>query len=44
MSFEPDKVHVQIDDRPLLAAPGQTVVAHGVDRGLDLTEVTEPAD
>jgi uncharacterized protein (DUF427 family) len=41
VSFEPDKVDVRIDGRPLLPAPGQTVIAHGIDRGLDLAEVTE---
>lgn len=41
VSFEPDQVEVLIDDRLLLPASGQTVIAHGVDRGLDLAEVTE---
>ena len=39
VSFEPDKVEVSLDDRRLHLEPGQTVVAHGVDRGLDPDEV-----
>lgn len=38
VSFEPDRVEVVIDGRRLEAAPGQTVVAHGMDRNLGLTE------
>jgi len=39
VSFEPDKLTVTLDDRPLLLEPGQHVIAHGVDRGLDLDEL-----
>jgi uncharacterized protein (DUF427 family) len=39
VSFEPDKVEVWLDDERLHLEPGQTVVAHGVDRGLDPDEV-----
>jgi uncharacterized protein (DUF427 family) len=39
VSFEPDKIDVFLDDRKLRLAPGQTVVPHGVDRGLDPDEV-----
>jgi uncharacterized protein (DUF427 family) len=39
VSFEPDKVDVYLDGKQLLLEPGQTVVPHGVDRGLDTDEV-----
>lgn len=39
VSFEPDKVDVYLDGKRLLLEPGQTVVPHGVDRGLDTDEV-----
>jgi uncharacterized protein (DUF427 family) len=39
VSFEPDKVEVWLDDRRLSLEPGQTVVAHGIDRGLDPDEI-----
>jgi uncharacterized protein (DUF427 family) len=39
ISFEPDKVTVTIDGRPLHAEPGQHVVSHGPDRGLTVDEV-----
>jgi uncharacterized protein (DUF427 family) len=39
VSFEPDKVEVWLDDRRLHLEPGQTVIAHGIDRGLDPDEV-----
>lgn len=39
ISFEPDKVGVFLDDRQLVLEPGQTVVPHGIDRGLDPTEI-----
>jgi uncharacterized protein (DUF427 family) len=39
VSFEPDKIDVYLDDRQLHLEPGQTVVPHGVDRGLDTDEV-----
>jgi len=39
VSFEPDKIEVTLDDRRLHLDPGQTVVAHGVDRGLDTDEI-----
>ncbi|GAA4557595.1 DUF427 domain-containing protein [Planotetraspora kaengkrachanensis] len=39
MSFEPDKVEVYLDGRRLELEPGQTVVAHGIDRGLDPSEI-----
>ena len=34
LSFEPDKIDVYLDGRQLHLEPGQTVVPHGVDRGL----------
>jgi uncharacterized protein (DUF427 family) len=39
VSFEPDIVSVQLDDKQLRLAPGQTVIAHGPDRELTVTEV-----
>jgi uncharacterized protein (DUF427 family) len=39
VSFEPDKIEVWLDDQRLHLEPGQTVVAHGVDRALDSDEV-----
>ncbi|HVW42114.1 MAG TPA: DUF427 domain-containing protein [Amycolatopsis sp.] len=40
VSFEPDLVDVYLDDRKLALEPGQTVVPHGIDRGLDPSELT----
>jgi uncharacterized protein (DUF427 family) len=42
VSFEPDKVTVTIDGRPLRPEPGQNVVPHGPDRGLTPDEVAAP--
>jgi uncharacterized protein (DUF427 family) len=39
VSFEPDKIDVYLDDKRLQLEPGQTVIPHGVDRGLDTDEV-----
>ena len=39
VSFEPDKVDVYLDGKQLHLEPGQTVVSHGIDRGLDPDEV-----
>ncbi|MFJ4845732.1 MULTISPECIES: DUF427 domain-containing protein [unclassified Streptomyces] len=39
VSFEPDKVEVLLDGERLVLEPGQQVVPHGVDRGLDAAEV-----
>lgn len=39
VSFEPDKVDVFLDGAQLHLEPGQTVIAHGVDRGLDVEEI-----
>jgi uncharacterized protein (DUF427 family) len=44
VSFEPDVVDVFLDDKKLALAPGQIVVPHGIDRGLDPDEMLEPAD
>jgi uncharacterized protein (DUF427 family) len=41
VSFEPDKVEVYLDGKQLHLEPGQQVSPHGVDRGLDSTEVLE---
>ncbi|HLI00783.1 MAG TPA: DUF427 domain-containing protein [Acidimicrobiales bacterium] len=40
VSFEPDKVDVDLDGVRLRLEPGQTVIAHGVDRNLTPEEVT----
>jgi uncharacterized protein (DUF427 family) len=39
VSFEPGEVDVYIDDRKLAVEPGQNVVSHGIDRGLDPDEL-----
>ncbi|MCV7102510.1 DUF427 domain-containing protein [Mycobacterium palustre] len=39
VSFEPDKIDVYLDGTKLYLEPGQTVIPHGVDRGLDTDEV-----
>ena len=39
ISFEPDKVIVELDGRQLHLEPGQTVVSHGIDRDLTVSEV-----
>jgi uncharacterized protein (DUF427 family) len=39
VSFQPDKVTVTIDDVVQELAPGQHVIPHGPDRGLDVDEV-----
>ena len=39
ISFELDKLNVTLDGRPLLLEPGQKVIPHGIDRGLDLDEL-----
>ncbi|NKZ11263.1 DUF427 domain-containing protein [Mycolicibacterium septicum DSM 44393] len=39
ISFEPDKVDVYLDGRQLELEPGQNVMPHGLDRGLDPAEV-----
>jgi len=39
VSFEPDVVEVTLDGERLRLEPGQTVVAHGIDRDLTLDKV-----
>jgi len=39
VSFEPDKIDVEIDGHRLRLEPGQTVIPHGMDRGLDPDEL-----
>jgi uncharacterized protein (DUF427 family) len=39
ISFEPDKVRVELDGQQLHLEPGQTVVPHGVDRDLTVDEL-----
>ena len=41
VSFEPDLVDVRLDDGKLALEAGQTVVPHGVDRGLTPEEIKE---
>jgi uncharacterized protein (DUF427 family) len=41
VSFEPDKIDVHLDGQQLHLEPGQTVVSHGIDRGLDPDEIIE---
>ncbi|MGW2023458.1 DUF427 domain-containing protein [Streptomyces decoyicus] len=38
VSFEPDEVEVSLDGERLRLEPGQNVIPHGVDRGLDVEE------
>lgn len=39
MSLEPDQAEVSLDGKRLhLEEPGQKVIAHGIDRGLDVDE------
>jgi uncharacterized protein (DUF427 family) len=39
LSFEPDRVTVQIDGKELRLEPGQTVISHGADRNLSVDEL-----
>ena len=39
VSFEPDKIDVYLDGNQFHLESGQTVIAHGVDRGLDPDEI-----
>ncbi|WP_034262434.1 DUF427 domain-containing protein [Actinospica robiniae] len=39
VSFEPDLLTVTLDGAPLALEPGQQVISHGIDRGLDADEV-----
>jgi uncharacterized protein (DUF427 family) len=41
VSFEPDKLDVWLDGERLLLEPGQSVVPHGIDRGLDPEEILD---
>jgi uncharacterized protein (DUF427 family) len=40
ISFEPDKVTVELDGQQLHLEPGQTVIPHGVDRDLTVEELS----
>jgi uncharacterized protein (DUF427 family) len=44
VSFEPDEVDVFLDGRKLALEPGQTVIPHGIDRGLDPDEILKLGD
>ena len=41
VSFEPDVVDVYLDSRKLALEPGQAVIPHGIDRGMDPDEVRQ---
>src|SRR5256885_3381562 len=41
VSFEPDVLDVYLDGRKLALEPGQAVIPHGIDRGLDPDEVRQ---
>lgn len=43
ISFEPDKIDVFLDDVRLRLEPGQSVIPHGLDRGLDVAEIVPSA-
>jgi uncharacterized protein (DUF427 family) len=40
LSFEPDKIAVDLDQQRLRLEPGQNVIAHGADRNLTIDEAT----
>jgi uncharacterized protein (DUF427 family) len=44
VSFEPGKVDVFLDGKQLAREPGQTVIAHGLDRGLQPDEIAHGDD
>jgi uncharacterized protein (DUF427 family) len=44
LSFEPDKIDVYIDGAQLQLEPGQNVLPHGIDRGLDPDELLHHTD
>lgn len=41
VSFEPQKIDVYLDGEQLHLEPGQTVIPHGIDRGLDPDEILQ---
>jgi uncharacterized protein (DUF427 family) len=41
VSFEPDEIEVFLDSKKLALEPGQSVMPHGIDRGLDPDEILE---
>lgn len=41
VSFEPDKIDVYLDGQRMHLEPGQTVISHGIDRGLDPDEILQ---
>ena len=41
VSFESDEVDIFLDDKRLVATPGQSVAPHGIDQGLDPDEMLE---
>jgi uncharacterized protein (DUF427 family) len=44
LSFEPDKVSVQLESTRLRLEPGQNVIPHGVDRHLTVDEAVPPRE
>jgi hypothetical protein len=43
VSFEPAKIDIYLDDKRLALPPGQTVMPHAIDRGLDPDEIVHRA-
>jgi hypothetical protein len=41
VSFEPDDIEVFLDNKKLALEPGQGVMPHGIDRGLDPDEILD---
>ena len=41
VSFEPNEIEVFLDNKKLALEPGQSVMPHGIDRGLDPDEILE---
>ena len=41
VSFEPDQIEIYLDGKKLMLEPGQTVIPHGLDRGLDPDEILQ---
>ena len=40
VSFEPNKIEVELDGRRLRLEPGQSMISHGVDRDLTVEELS----
>jgi hypothetical protein len=44
LSFEPGRVEVFLDDKRLALEAGQSVMPHGIDRGLDPDEILKRSE